>query len=276
MKRILLVILLLFGLYGYAFGAAGVDTVDTPAGVDTVSSPASVDGVTMAGGVLDHCSACTVADADVVCEDFEGAGYLCTVCGAAPCWAESVNGTGAVNEDAAHSPALGTCTDEGSQALSITVDPGQVNETCYNIGSAKNAVYVKFYVTYQRAAVAGNKVEHLALQNSSGTHKAKLYFLRSGTDYQWRLNYDAGAWGDDDSTTTTFADNTWYKVELTLSGTSISVDINDSTEMSVADYDGTDIQYICFGDNDGDSDEDETFQVDNVKVDDDTMPGDCS
>ncbi len=89
-------------------------------------------------GASDHCTSCNPGDpADVMCEDFEGTGYLCSG------WTET-EGTGSIDADATHSGTL-DCTDKGSQAVEIQLSTGTACYVRWDNGSEETEANFQWY-----------------------------------------------------------------------------------------------------------------------------------
>jgi hypothetical protein len=225
-------------------------------------------GVKAYAAATTACSAgCTsVADADVLCEDAEGTGYVCTG------WTESVSGTGAINEDASHSGTL-SCTDKGTQAWQWTAAN---TDTAYSYKSITetDALYANFYMNIT------------SLTAYSSSHAFSGY-LTNVWDYGFILQVESSsgstsayklklvAYNGQEATTSAAYDvGTWYRVGVKyVSGTEARLYINGTeagaitASMTARNLDGV---YIGSRSSQG-----LVGQIDIFKLDNDTMPGAC-
>jgi hypothetical protein len=220
------------------------------------------------------------ADADLLCESFEGAlgpNNEYDLSG----WTETLTG-GTIDAGATHSGSL-SCTDKGSDALDFNwTTPASTLEAKGDIGQNESIVYHSFYFYLTSESIPGGGTAYIyTCQNSSilFTFDIKIYDAGSNN---YRIQ---GLWYDGTGTETiTSPDsspyivlNTWIRigakfdntndiVELYLDGTKVA-------ERTSEDAPTRDIRYCLFGRNT--SLYAERFQVDNFKLDDDTMPGAC-
>lgn len=269
-------ILLFLLLPSIAFAGFAVDGVTDPAKVDGVAEPASVDGVASDYAVADYCASCdAVADADLFCEDFEGAETItndgtCAVCAS---WTATETGEGVVT-CAAHSGTLG-CDDLGSFALNSygSDDEAYIRRTWTDTNSFHTIFYFNF-VTDNIDASGGDKTLVYFKLEGDASQRAILYLIKRQADNSLdsALDYVTGSTSHD----TNMSAGTWYQIEISYTFANLSVWINDVLVHSVNPDDlDTDAAYYGLKD-DGTATGNNTIQIDNIKADDDTLPTGCS
>jgi len=287
-KLFIILVLLLIPHLSYA----DVDTlegmaIDDTTTIEGLAGASAIEGQTITSGAVDHCTSCTgVADADVLCEDFEGS-YLCTNGNA---WTEDTT-EGTVNEDAAHAVALAACTDEGSKALQIDWDAdtstgGALYTKSYDWGAGNDAAYVKFYVLFVDWPALDADEEYCEFFSLYHTDDTRLIMRVTYEDtpdpdeVYIDIRYYNGAAYASLYGNIPLSTGVWYKIELTaISSTqTITLDIDDVQEVTDSgNMHDVDFDEIWFGDPSAVAAcSNMTIQIDNVKVDDDTIPGDCS
>ena len=176
--------------------------------------------VQMAGSVpaVGASYACDASTADI-CEDWDDADTFRLT------WTDVTAG-GTISA-AAHSGTL-SCTDKGSQAITVTYSSQADLYTSTNLGSAQNTVYINFYfiVTAHPNMAAGNT--QALLIGSSGANGQypglKMQFREgSGDQLEISVHYDSTQVGSYVS----IADNQWYRLSALYSTDNVDANGND-------------------------------------------------
>jgi len=220
------------------------------------------------------CAECPSSDGDIACESFEGEGYFCS----SPGWSEvtTVCASGWPKEDAAHSGTL-ACTDKGSQALEIKY--GSSDGYCHSQLSTSGA-QSNGYLQYYLNGVTVTGYSRVMQGSVNADMSLPCMFVRvnlSGSDYTIRAEYinTSDSWAG--GTSSAFALNTWHRVRIQWnSATSIfKLWVDDSLVLDASDMKTTCTpRYFSFGTGSTRT-ENDIVQFDNIKFDDDTMPGAC-
>lgn len=232
------------------------------------------------------CSSCPdgAAGGDLVCDDFEGTGY---VCDGTPTWAENLDG-GVIVED--HSPTGSwTCTNTNDQNLymeyvgadhvqvatgrtsspnyavfyfKITLESlGNNSETYIGYGRDQDDTLGVYILTFAQDG-SGNLYFRIGSRQDDNSYTYKTvgtnYYYTVGEEVRVRIDHDATA----GSGTATYYFRIEGETEQTVSFTEDEVDDNEH------------LGYVGFGYVYGDTNY--TIEVDFLRVDDDTMPTACS
>ena len=224
------------------------------------------------------CSSCTPGDpSDIFCEDCDNSdNFWCS-------WTDDVDGTNTV-ACANHSGTL-ACTDKGSKAIEITIDGDQGELASKYQAVTENAVYIHFYLNLKTWSGMDNLDEVVLIQVYEADYNtlARLWIYDiSGTP---RLYYIIdGQAGDEVEAGPYLTVGTWYDVEFSWqrnTANGVNLNVND-TDYALDDGQTTiDVNceriYIGSTSLSGGigAGEDIVIQMDNIEVDNDTMPDDC-
>ena len=221
-----------------------------------------------------YCASCpdTSAGADVACEDWENTGARCT-------WADTTGADGAISHAATHAGTWDTITNKGLKCLQITNSNATHTFTVFDMGAGKTNPFFNYFLLVDSEGLAsGQFFEVFRLSSNSDGGGASVLYLKvydnAGT-IELRISYlnDTPAW--EEVTLQSISLDNDYKVEIDWqSGTHLIVDINDTNRLNDTTniYTQTGQRYYLFGDTSYAPTLTSVFQVDNVKVDDDTAP----
>lgn len=236
-------------------------------------------GAPPGGGAAEFCASCTgEADADVMCEGFEGTGYQCS-----SGWTET-EGTGSINEDATHSGTL-ACTDKGSQALEIQLSTGTATYTRWDNGSEILEANLQWYFNVVSEALGdGQNFIMGKMQDGSNTDMAywRLQQVSGQLQVLLRVKDSTDSWAS--ATTYNVSTGTWYRFRIewvdgapgNYNAWLANADGTGETQIltNQSAYASWEFQKILHGSTT--SEEGGTIQIDNQKIDDDTMPSGCA
>lgn len=236
------------------------------------SSPAFV-GTTGLGPGSAACSFSTI-DADILAEGFEGAysGYDNSG------WTETIaGGTSDVDPDTAH-PGTLACTDKCNHALKIVFDGTNQATSASAAFTAQSTLYTQFYLYIGAEGLADTDVQYFigARNTASGTVWRVGLYQAAGGQLQLKLGYypEPGS-PSDYGTLSNVSVETWYRVAVKWVVGGASKFYVDGVEVGAGFTGGTaSIDYISLGWHVA-PDETMTVYFDNLKVDNDTMPGAC-
>lgn len=228
----------------------------------------------------DACTACPDATngADLLCEDFEeGDDYLCTFEAEAIDVGDSIAG-------AAHSGTLG-CTNKGSKALQTVLSVGTSDTYAMcSVGSQQEVSYTSFYINIVSESLANGNYATVFMASSgvppvAATNRTWNVFLYQNAGVLYFYLEKKGAGGYNNITSAQAINTgTWYKLDILWdSNTPLSQFwIDGVSQGSSADVNTfVDPQYFGPGALDATIDAAVTYQIDILKVDDDTRPSAC-
>lgn len=228
----------------------------------------------------DTCSACP-SDADggdTVCEDFEVAttGYL----GA---WSESDGGADCtINPANTHSAGF-TCANKGTQDISFTHSgSGATNcYTEYTFAASKGTLYASFYLDVTESAFSGAANRMIGILKNGTTSQIfwRIVYVDANTVtlelryLDTSASYQSLSYGNID-------EDTVHYIGLKYVGASNSIDVylDDAVTpvASAADAQNVTLESMVLGVTSTQQTlSGQTYEFDNVRVDDDTLPGEC-
>jgi len=262
--------------------------------------------------VADYCSSCPQDDAanrDISCEDFEGANAItndgsCAECNSA--WTATEDGDNTVT-CGAHDPAFGAgeCSDGGSNAIIFYAQygEGEANdgEDCYisDTLDATGTVKMKLYFNWTSRTgsdwsdVAWTNYISVFRINASGTNVINLQLTYDGSDMYARMVYRNDTPSNVTKTfSTALAMDTWYEASVTyITGDTAEVTItNGDQSVNETETDNGDVQTAnatallvgiennvseFWGNTEGEEPA-AILQVDNIALDNDTLPTSCT
>ena len=214
------------------------------------------------------CSSCTPGDpSDVFCEDFEGP--RCS-------WTESNTGDGDVNPQSTRNQSKMPCTSKGTYNADFYC-PSASDETYYmRTISDTSTLYVQFYFYLESESVGdGQGFSIFQVEDSDGSNAGLVGIIqRDGSLYLFDY---ANNWANGPGVgTTALSTGTWYRigVEYTKNTTNgLRVYVNGTEQIGCRATTGTQaLENIAFGD----GEKAFRYQIDNIQVDDDTMPEACT
>ena len=138
---------------------------------------------------VDACSACPsdTYNGDVLCEDFDATGSLCTL-------ADNVGGTNTWDADNSHTGTY-NCNDSGLYDLKViwTYDQGQACKR-FDIGSEKSSIFVRFdfYITSVDLD-SSNSLPLITMQNASGFETVSIELYNDSGTYKLKTSYWNGS-----------------------------------------------------------------------------------
>lgn len=274
MKRILLIFLLLI------FTVAGASASGT---VIIAKKKAVASG---------YCTSWTsVADADVICEDFASTNS-CAATYDAACQATTpytAKVAGASNTiDFTTSPAAGfMCTDTSSNAFGYvhaTAGASNISAFQYDKGATANEWYVQFYWTYSSESLANTEGAYIFAVSTDTSIATIAFGIRAyqhtdGKVYLQGMYYNGSSVTQDRGGTEVVA-GTWYGIRVKFVNNTATTGFQWWGNYSAATW--TDEGANTTGDR---APRYATFggwakvhsgQIANIKIDDDTMPTDCA
>ena len=214
------------------------------------------------------CSSCTPGDpSDVFCEDFEGP--RCS-------WTESNTGSGDVNPQSTRNQSTMPCTSKGTYNADFNITSASDEAYYKRAKSDTTSTYVQFYVYIESEGLADyDGITFLQLENSSGEMAGAVGIRQSGGSVylatytnNWNTGPGVGS--------TALSTGTWYR---------IGVEYTKNTSKGLRVYlNGTE-QAGCRTDTSTQATENVVFgggykaaryQIENIQVDDDTMPEACA
>ena len=226
-------------------------------------------GVPVVAAASGACTSCTgTADADVLCEDFEGTENCNTGESRCRCsgWIVGDETGGAITV-AAHSSG-NTCADKGSYDLSIA-KTGVGTTFLYGTLTQDN-VYISFMFKLNSTNVGNSswlRVGPSIVDSSTNSILRMTIYHSSGTDYYAGLN--------DETDYVAFTLSTWHDVRMHwIKGGSCTLTI-DGTLIKTVSAANTAAAYLVLG-RDYDDSINYNIEIDSLKVDDDTAPDPCS
>ena len=231
------------------------------------ASPAFI-GTTGLGPESAACSFST-SDADILGESFEGAnsGYDNAS------WTETVAGTSSVDPDAAHPGSL-SCADKCSHAVKVISDGSNSAKTNSPTFTESSTLYTQVYLYVDAEGLSDTDVQSFfsAYTGSTLTWYLRLYQVSGGINlylYYWNGSANVAY-----ATTSSISIQTWYRVSIRwVSGGSSKLYVN-GTEVGTGFTAGSrNIDNVVLGT--GAPTKTFTVYYDNLKLDNDTMPGAC-
>jgi hypothetical protein len=274
MKRILQTILCLLLLFSLTTGAMSEDKLawlNVATGVGS-STPSAVAGA---------CSACPSDSdgGDLLCEDFEGTGNLCTL--------TENNDSNVLDDDYSHGGTY-DCDDKGSQALRAYDADFQFNDTYMLKGFTSNAnVYARTDFRFVQTDMAASEGVTFFALNGPTNIPVRIYLYNNAGTWILRSNHYNGVDYTNTNGTTAITLGTWYTMTvLWESGSELRISLGEiggplNEEIDPATIGTNNVNTVYFGIMGSwttglESGEYIEIEYDNVKVDDDTMPGPCN
>jgi hypothetical protein len=226
----------------------------------------------MVGGMPIALCSFSTSDADVLGESFEGAEAGYDNSG----WSETEAGSSSVDPNVSHSGTL-ACTDKCSHAIEVVFDGSNSGYTVKTF-TGESTLYNQFYIRVASEGLANEDSQAIVSGRGSTDNPLWVVYFYQHTDgtYRFSLSYR----NTSDTLTSyaslaTVAVGTWYRVRVTW--------VNNGTGHFYADGDEIGAGFSTCDTEDqaafriGASTVAETitYQVDNVKLDNDEMPGAC-
>ncbi len=235
-------------------------------------------GTSWAGGIMINsyryatpsglCSSCTPGDpSDVFCEDFEGP--RCS-------WTESNTGDGDTNPQSTRNQSTMPCANKGTYNADFYC-PSASDETYYERAiSDTSTLYVQFYFYLESESVNDNQgFSIFQVEDSDGSNAGAVGITQSGGSL-YLFTY-ANNWANGPGVgTTALSTGTWYRINIkytknTTNG--LRVYINGTEQVDCRATTGTQaLEKAAFGG----GEKAFRYQIDNIQVDDDTMPEACT
>ncbi len=223
--------------------------------------------VTSGGGGTSLCSSCTPGDpSDVFCEDFEGP--RCS-------WTESNTGDGDTNPQSTRNQSTNPCTSKGTYNADFYC-PSASDETYYMRAiSDTSTLYVQFYFYLESEGLENDQGFSVYQVESSGGVNAGAVGITQRDGSLYLFTY-ANNWSTGPGVSSTaLSTGTWYRigVEYTKNTTNgLRVYLNGTEQTGCRTNTSTQaLENIAFGG----QDKAFRYQIDNIQVDDDTMPEAC-
>jgi len=294
MKKILLCLFILFFVVGIVYAADEVKTVNSvlDSSIKTVMGKAGADIKTMCGkdyndgDVTAYCTTCTgTSDADIACEDFEGSGECdndgnpdeADVCRCANGWTV-VEDAATFTFDATHASGF-SCADKDSHALEVVKTTDNGTTYAKKTWTDTDNAYIQFYMVV-KTGIRTNNNTRIAVLLSDGNGALYLVLKEASGASSLYIIYHNGS-GTTTGSEQTISVGTWYRIRLTWKKSTdsngvVKFEVDDTVVTNVTDNGSTyDTDEFRFGSSGADTDA-YTIQYDNLKIDDDTMPGGCS
>ena len=232
---------------------------------------------------VDACSACpSDSDSgDMICEDFEGSGNICT-------WTEDIGGTNTGDDDNSHGGTY-SCNDRGLVGIKFIYDFDQGNANFYKAGFSDTTV---------KAMMDFRIISH-TLEDTEGV---TMIAFSDGSDYSLEviINYDTdhlelftryiddGASWDSIAGTTEVVIGTWYTLTAewvstasilvkldSIAGGSPSTEATDTSNIGAQTVTTVHIGVQDAWGRNVESGDTASFELDRIKIDDDTLPSQC-
>ena len=277
MKRFLIVLLILFfAANAHAFRCGMIGAIANQGG----------DGGGGGGsGPCDSCGTCGgCAAADIACEDWD-TDNSCS-------WTDDTDSgaAGTISHTASHSGTWG-CTDKGSYCLDILVDDDTTGDcyTRFDMGEAKGTEGTDYYIHFSYMQTSKGDLATFQsmkiIQAESSTMpdfgNINLRFYQSGSSsYELRLYMNGStlaATASSISLSTHYEIGIRWKVVTGSDNDEVQLYVDGVSQGSKTDTDLSETpRYIYFGTGSTSSNYyNARFQIDNLEIDDDTMPSDC-
>jgi hypothetical protein len=281
-KRFFLTLLIL--LFTSVALGADLDTFEATAINDssTIEGKAglsAIEGQTIESVTLFCADGCTgEADADIKCEDNEGSETIANDGSDARCsgWTAVESGGGTVTQ-AAHSGTF-SCSDKGDKALNTAGwnENAYISQGFTDVNDFYNIFYINF-ATDNITTGGSDKTLGFYKALDDGSTEFSLSFLKDDTDQSlgFQLQYEQSGtkWAQNDYGITA---NTWYQIEISYVATNLTVLINGNSLFNKT-VDNAQVDVVQYGMNNlGDAGGNNVIQIDNMKEDDDTLPGACA
>jgi hypothetical protein len=234
----------------------------------------------ISGGVV----SISCSDADLICESFEGPlgpNSEYDLSG----WTETTTG-GTIDAGATHSGSL-SCTDKGSDAYDIDYStPASPLNASYDLGSEVDPIWIHFYFYLTSESInAFSNAYFMEAENGADANCLDFRINDNNGNYKFKLTWhDVGVTGPTITQSSTFNLNTWYRVGIKYDNGNDIVELwfgavggafTKVAERTSENAPDRSIRYIRLGDSSGIGSYAIRYQLDNVKLDNDTMPGPC-
>ena len=220
------------------------------------------------------CSSCTPGDpSDVLCDDFENANTLCS-------WSISQDGTGAVSLTSTRNQSSLDCTNKGTYNADFSVS-GTYQDWSNGAGigktfSAKTTLYAQFYLYIESEGIGDSQAfDHINLSDEGDTNSRMWVGVRQNLG-TLRLSTCANDFATGPTTgLTNLSTETWYRIGVEYTANTSGggkVYINGTEETGCAiNTPNNSVERAGFGIFGSTA----RYQIDNLQIDDDTMPGEC-
>ena len=213
------------------------------------------------------------SDADVLGESFEGAEAGYDNSG----WSETEAGGSSIDPNASHSGTL-SCTDKCVHAVAVVFDGSNATYT-EKSHTAKSTAHTQVNLNVVSESLANSDSQILFSVRSGAGDGLIAVYLYQHTDgvLKLRLYYrnDSNAWTQFGTDSGAITAGNWYRVAITWVNGGTGRLYVDGTEIGsgFATCDSEDQTAVRLGSSA--VTETVTFQIDNLKIDDDTLPGAC-
>jgi len=220
------------------------------------------------------CSSCTPGDpSDVLCDDFENANTLCS-------WSISQDGTGAVSLTSTRNQSSLDCTNKGTYNADFSVS-GTYQDWSNGAGisktfSAKTTLYAQFYLYIESEGIGDSQAfDHINLSDEGDTNSRMWVGVRQNLG-TLRLSTCANDFATGPTTgLTNLSTETWYRIGVEYTANTSGggkVYINGTEETGCAiNTPNNSVERVTLGIFGSTA----RYQIDNLQIDDDTMPGAC-
>jgi hypothetical protein len=250
--------------------------IEDTAGNDlaSFSSQAVTNNSTQSGGGTALCSSCTPGDpSDVLCDDFENADTLCS-------WSISQDGTGAVSLTSTRNQSSLACTNKGTYNADFSVS-GTYQDWSNGAGigktfAAKTTLYVQFYLYIESEGIEDGQVFDLInLSDAEDTHNRMWVGFRQNSGVLQLSTFANDFTTGPTIGITDLSTGIWYRIGVEYTANTAGggkVYINGIEETSCAiDTPNNSVERAAFGIFGSTA----RYQIDNLQIDDDTMPEAC-
>jgi hypothetical protein len=230
-------------------------------------------GVKSYGGTA-LCSSCTPGDpSDVLCDDFESANTLCS-------WSTSQDGTGAVSLTSTRNQSSLDCTNKGTYNADFSVS-GTYQDWSNGAGisktfSAKTTLYAQFYLYIESEGIENGQVFDIINLSDAGDTHSRMWVGVIQNSGVLLLSTAANDFARGPTTgNTNLSTETWYRIGVEYTANTAGggkVYINGTEETGCAiDTPNNSVERAGFGIFGSTA----RYQIDNLQIDDDTMPEAC-